>query len=939
MNSFTKIFLEIADKYSGYIAVLTDGAEVVTYQELKNQALIIAATLPKGGLIALNIEKSSDYLAALLGCWFASAAFMPLDPALPPERKDFILADAKPDLILTKESLENLKPVPFEPAPLSDDTLAYVIYTSGSTGQPKGVMVTHGGLVGMLQAQINAFGMKPESRSLFYLSTAFDASLSDIGTALLSGATICIETGNKIDIAGNMPAIVRERGITYMDIPPSLLRVLKLESMPDTLETIVIGGEPCLPEIVRAWARRFRVVNVYGPTEATICTSLCVCDSDTWNKPLIGNPLPGVEYSIVDGELYIAGPQLARGYLNRPELTAQKFVTKEGKRWYRTGDLARCHANGDIEFLGRIDRQVKLRGQLVELEEIENHIARLSGVDRVAVLKRPVDGRDTLVAFLCLDKETKLKSAILKSMLKPILPDWMIPTHFIVLDAMPITTAGKIDFTALHDFPVEKVKAQNEGTRPQTDMEQQILSFWQHVLKRGDIGCNDDFFMIGGDSMAVLELSLEAEAHGLPLSPALIVECPTIAGQAAWLEAHSSTVQSGVMTTDALRKDVSPDKTWQSRFEQARQRPLQKHNLKKILFTGATGFLGSRLLNDLLQRTDAVFYVLVRAAIENEARDRLLLSSEMKREVIPLCGDFSLPYLGLDQITWEKLASEVDTIIHCGALVNMVLPYAALRSANVEGTQEIVRFACEGRRKAVHYASTLSVFVSTDQNTGVVFEKDKLEDTKIVYGGYGQSKWAAEYFLQQVPPDTCDLSIYRLGLITSDTQTGRCASRDFLNMFVKGLVSLGSIPAGSYENLMVDVTPVDYAAQTMAHIIQNGAPGTYHIANSRGFSLADVVRGLQRQGYRIQTVAVDKWLQDIEGKHLTPQESATFMALCRCLPEPYFERYRAMDLFQATDIVFDTTNTEKILSGTGIKIPAADDTLLDLYLHYILGAA
>lgn len=938
MYGFTKLFLETADRFPGHIAVLTDGTKAATYQELKDRAQSIAAIIPKGGLVALNIEKSADYIAALLGCWLAGAAFMPLDPALPPERRDFILDDAGPDVILTREMLKGLKPSFLNPVSLSADTLAYIIYTSGSTGKPKGVMVTHGGLVGMLQAQIEAFGLGPGSRSLFYLSTNFDASLSDIGTALLSGAALCIETGSKLDIAGNLPALAKERGITYMDIPPSLLKVLKPESMPDTLDTIVIGGEPCPPETVRAWARRFRVINVYGPTEATICTSMCVCDPETWSKPLIGNPLPGVEYSIIDGELYIGGPQLAKGYLNRPELTAQKFIIKDGKRWYRTGDLVRRNAES-IEFLGRIDRQVKLRGQLVELEEIESHIMRQPGIERVAVLKRPVEGRDTLIAFLCLGEGGGMEPDTLKSLLKPVLPEWMIPAHFIVLDGMPLTTAGKVDLTALHGYSVARKEKRESKRSPETGLEKMLLSFWQRILKRENIGCDDDFFMIGGDSMAVLELALEAEAHGLPLTPALVVECPTIAGQAACLETRKSDFQSGTISAEVLRKDVTPDENWRILFEQARRRSRQKRDTKAVLFTGATGFLGSRLLNGLLQQAGTIPYVLVRAADEDKAFRRLSVPEEMKGRIVPLCGDFSLPCLGLEQAAWDRLVNEVDTIVHCGALVNMVLPYSALRPANVEGAQEIVRLACEGRRKAIHYASTLSVFVSTNQNAGTVYESDRLENIKTIYGGYGQSKWAAEYFMQQVPPEVCDIYIYRLGLITGDTETGRCASRDFLNLFVKGLTSLGSVPAGPHETLMVDVTPVDYAVLAMTQIMRSGHPGTYHIANRRGFSLADIMRAMKRQRHEIRTVAAETWLRDIGRKHLTPQESATFMALCRCLPESYFERYRHMDLFQATGIIFDTANTDQTLAGSGIEIPKADDALLDLYLRHILEAA
>ena len=272
---FPARFLNISESCPDNIAVETNGEDFVTYADLKNRAFSIATYLKEhgvqnGNLVALSIEKSSDYIAALLGCWFAGAAFMPLDPCMPPERRNFILEDAKPHFILNKEDIPSVKPAPFSPVSYDSDMLAYVIYTSGSTGQPKGVMVPHRGILNCLETQIKEFAVKPESRSLFYLSVNFDASLSDIGTALLSGATLVIESGSALENAEKLAEIIRDRTITHMDIPPSLLRLLKTEDMPDSLETVIIGGEACPIETVRQWAEHVRLVNVYGPTEATI---------------------------------------------------------------------------------------------------------------------------------------------------------------------------------------------------------------------------------------------------------------------------------------------------------------------------------------------------------------------------------------------------------------------------------------------------------------------------------------------------------------------------------------------------------------------------------------------------------------------------------------------------------------------------------------------
>ena len=314
-------------KASNAVAIRDNGRDV-TYAEMMGRAAALGGKLKAQGVTAetpvgLKIEKSAEYIIALLAVWHAGGAFVPLPPSLPYERAKFIIADAAIRHFITREDVtaETAPPAPF--AALSD-TLAYIIYTSGSTGKPKGVMVEHRGLMNLFTAQADAFAMTKDSRSLFMLSVNFDASVSDICVALYAGATLMIDGGDK-----PLPQILRDNAITHVDMPPSLLKSMLPEEMPESLSTIIIGGEACPPETVRAFVKKCRVVNVYGPTEATVCTSLNICDAN-WSKPLIGQPLPEVEYTVIDGELCIGGNMLARGYVNLPALTAE-FKKRLGK--------------------------------------------------------------------------------------------------------------------------------------------------------------------------------------------------------------------------------------------------------------------------------------------------------------------------------------------------------------------------------------------------------------------------------------------------------------------------------------------------------------------------------------------------------------------------------------------------------------------------------
>lgn len=1007
-SNFIARFEFIAQQFPDATAILSNGEEHISYDALREKARRFAAYLqaqknaePQTNQdeprVALFFEKSPEYIIALLGCWYAGMAFTPICPTLPKARIDSILEALTPDFIILQNhdieervapSLEQPQKQPplyfadtqdtkqreiaqnlFYDHRAPDDydgRLAYIIFTSGSTGTPKGVMVNHGGLPNLLSQQIDAFDVQPGDRSLFLLSISFDASLSDIGCTLLSGACLCIESPSNLETASNIQELVHQRDITHIDIPPSMLRLLEPKDMPKSLRSLIIGGEVCPFDTVRKWAAHLRLTNVYGPTEATVCTSMVRCNPDQWNRPLIGDAMQGVEYRIEDGELLIGGIQLARGYLNRPDLNAERFVTLDGTRYYRSGDHVKQHEDGAISFLGRFDRQIKIRGQLVDIEDIEVHLAAHPDIARSCITARKdAKGKNFLIAFYQRKDAADITEIDVQAWLRPRLPEWMIPQFSIKLDHFPLTASGKIDTGKLADIPHSHTnKPQNDEAL--TPLEAQIIGIFRTVLKTDAVNAQDSLFAIGGDSIDVIEICILAEKAGLAISPSFVAEHPSVSAIASALDARRSDGKTqdmnGSMSAEELRTHACLPEDIRGLIHnlasqatpRAAHQASEKTDQEHVFFTGATGFLGARLLSDLLKRTSWSFTCLVRAGSAEEAQKRIIRAFDAQAltltpdyfvngRIKAICGDLSDEKFGQSDAQWAQLTQECDNIIHCAAIVNMVKDFTSLASANLTPCFDLLRLALTHKVKPVHYMSTLSVFVSSDQNTGRVFEEDMLTHTKHIYGGYAQSKWAAEIALHSVPFDICPITSYRLGLITGDSKTGIAPDRDFLGLFVQGLQSLKNIPTSlpdgrNTSSLKIDVTPIDYASSCLARIITDQRPQqpVYHIANEDGFTLPQIADALTQRGVSFRRIPPLAWAQlPKEKSAMNLSEQAAYFGLCRCLPTTDYERLRGMDLFQATDIAFDMTH----LKARGFfACPPADDALLSLYLDRILQA-
>nr|WBO80847.1 amino acid adenylation domain-containing protein [Streptomyces sp. SBE_14.2] len=553
------------------------GAQRLTYAELNARAnrwahhLISAGAGPEQRVM-VAVPRSPEWLAVTLGVLKAGAAYVPVDPAYPADRIAHMVRDARPALVITagdpddgwtlppgtpvlradaEQTRTALAAAPdTDPgdgdrrAPLDLRHPAYVIYTSGSTGRPKGVVVTHRGIGGMAAAHAENFAVDDTSRVLQAVSPSFDVSMADVAMTLLSGAALVLPEGSRAPAGAELAALLAEYEVTHLQITAGVLATLPRTPLP-ALRTLAVGGEPCPPDQVAHWSQGRRLLNVYGPSEATVCATMSRPQSGAVHPP-IGAPLWNTRAYVLDdflrpvptgvtGELYLAGDQLARGYLDRPALTGERFVADPfggpGERLYRTGDRVRWEADGQLRFAGRADDQVKIRGFRIEPGEIEAALDAHPGVARSAVaVRQGPDGRKQLAAYVVAAEDGGPAPDGLRAHIAARLPEYMAPAVYTFLDTLPLSANGKVDRAAL---PEPDLGTRPAGRAPRDAKETLLCELIGDLLGVESVGIDDSFFDLGGDSIVSIQLVSRALEAGLEFTAADVLRHRTVAELAA----------------------------------------------------------------------------------------------------------------------------------------------------------------------------------------------------------------------------------------------------------------------------------------------------------------------------------------------------------------------------------------------------------------------
>lgn len=536
-STIPEMFNEQAEKYADSIAVL-DENDKITYAELKTKAVHIACALKNkgichGDIVALSLNPGIEMICTILGVLYAGAVYLPIATDCPQERLDYILSDSGAVMLIentnvdtmacqttTVSSLEECS-VDVELSPVKPEDLAYVIYTSGTTGKPKGVMVEHSGVANLREYFRHTQGVDKKDRALQFASYAFDASLSEFAMTILSGGTLYVVPYEYRKDMEKLAEYIKENKITICVLPPVVLQQLPVEKL-SSLRTIITAGSETTKSIVEKYSDIGVYSNDYGPTETTVCATYWkhLKGEPVPERVPIGRPMCNKQIYILNGEslcgpgikgeLCIAGDGIARGYLGMPRLTAEKFTDcpfTEGKM-YRTGDVARWLSDGNIEYLGRIDNQIKLRGYRIELDEIEviaNSMLKIKSC--VAKLMKNGANDEEIVLYYVIDKEVgngEIESGEIRRYMKSKLPEYMIPSYFISIDEIPLNCNGKVDMGRL---PSLEERVERTYIEPANNIEKIICGIMEEILKNDLVGATDDFFEIGGNSLKAMALS------------------------------------------------------------------------------------------------------------------------------------------------------------------------------------------------------------------------------------------------------------------------------------------------------------------------------------------------------------------------------------------------------------------------------------------------
>ena len=904
-----QLFEEQVLKTPNNIAVVYENTKL-TYQELNQKANQLAHYLQQNyciqpdDLVALCLDRSEQMLIAIFGVLKAGGAYVPIDPNYPDERIGHILSDTNTKVVLinhthinklqriTKQKNNMVDILPIDNATFQNklgdyknsnsiisiisNNLMYVIYTSGTTGNPKGVMIEHRSAINYITYLIKITKLNQYSKGSSYASFGFDASVADIYPILLSGGILYIISEQEKLNLSKINNFFHKNNINYAFLPTKIAELFfELEN--SSLTSLLIGGE----KINKFVKRSYQVINAYGPTETTVQPTSFIIDQQYDNIP-IGKPINNVTCYVLDknlnilpigavGELHIGGQGLARGYLNNPGLTTEKFIanpwqtpteksTNQNARLYKTGDLVRLLPDGNLEYIGRNDSQVKIRGYRIELGEITNQLMNYPGIKQAVVLAQEhTNDRANKYLSAYYVADSSLDETKIQNYLATKLPPYMLPAILIHLTNLPTTTNGKLDQKSL---PQPNFANNSNYVAPSNEPESIICKIFAQTLGIEMVGIEDDFFLLGGNSLKAIELVAKLHAN-FDIKVLDVFKLRTPAKLAAALLFGKDVLkqkleQLKLVSCGKPSKQRVLSNEQQTRLENYWQEVngirVQKTHfsfkpITNVLLTGSTGFLGCNLLHQLLTTTNYRIFLLIRADSQATATARINhkfqyyfdepLNNIYGERVVILNAELEDKNLGLSSEKYLELSTIIDSTIHTAALVKHYGDYEQFYLANVQTTINLLEFTKLTNLKDFHYISTYSVL--GNDGMPIYTESDLPDDTKQEHV-YIKTKLQGEYQTIKYRDYGITSNIYRVGNLAFMLTNARVQENLEENAFFNWLKCLLKLQGVTHELKDVEPSPTDLTAQAIIKLFdkQQLSNETYHVFNPYRFDVSTI---------------------------------------------------------------------------------------------------
>ena len=918
------------------------------------------------------LDRSFETIISMLGILKSGAGYMLIDPNLPDDRINYMICNSNAKLLITNSGLKNidfkfklnLDLIDFSnyctENPLvessNNDTLA-IIYTSGSTGLPKGVQLIRKALFNLLLSFIKYLNIDTCDSFLSISAVSFDMFMVEIFLPLLSGKTLILSNEEEQKIPTLISDLIINHNVDFMVTTPSRLELFLLNDQSTKclkgLKVIQLGGEALTPNLYTKLKRHTNaaISNGYGPTEATAC---CLNKLITTpNEINIGIPFCNTQIYILDtdmnlcpvgvvGEICIAGNGLSNGYINNSILTNTSFVNNpfgQGKL-YKTGDLGRYLSNGDVDYIGRRDFQIKIRGLRVELSEIENQLLLITGIKSCAVIYKKDEDDAYIEAFFTSIKDINISE--IRLILSKHLPLYMVPKYIIRLENLPITTNGKVDKKILEKYEF-KIDSNESYVPPQNDVQKLFCDIWEDILHK-KIGIDDNLFELGADSLMVIKFKIQLLSHNQDIKYSDIFKFKTI-------RSICDHIESNILSKDDFE---TYDFTNINRVLQKNTlgnidigfKPIRTSLDNNILLFGANGYVGIHILYEFIKQDSGSIYCVVRNKNDKSARERFIdtlhfyfgteLDNLIDKRIFIVKGDILENSFGISKNIFDEITNNVSIVINSAANVKHYGELQKFKKINIDFTKNITDYCIEYNKKFIHI-STMSISGDGFLNKKVSSSKETFSESNLYINQnlenvYIRTKFEAEKYILENISSGLNAQIIRLGNITNRYSDGNFQinpeSNAFLNR-IKSFVKIGMLP-NYLERARLEFTPVDYCSNAIVKILQSNLDdfSVFHIYNDNYISMKSLINVINQSGINMNFVNNESFKDTIKYLLLSENTKNLLSGIINDIDTDYNIIYNSSN-------ILSSNFTKDILYSLGFEWPKIDKTYLEKYIKYM----